>query len=272
MALSRIQQCFKKLGEGNRKALIPYIVAGDPQANITVAVMHALVDAGADILEIGVPFSDPMAEGPTIQLAHERALEHNTSIHDVFAAVSEFRQKDGETPVVLMGYANPVVVTGYERFAQLASDAGVDGLLTVDMPPEEAGELNAALSAKAIDIIYLIAPTTTPERMKHICANATGYVYYVSLKGVTGASNIDIDSVREKVSEIRQYTDLPVSVGFGIKDNESAKAVGQVADGVVVGSALVNNMAELGEGGIDDIAQYAKQAAQLIANMRKAID
>jgi tryptophan synthase alpha chain len=272
MALSRIQQCFKNLTENNRKALIPYIVAGDPQANVTVAVMHALVDAGADILEIGVPFSDPMAEGPTIQLAHERALEHNTSIHDVFTAVREFRRQDSNTPIVLMGYANPVVVTGYERFAQLASDAGVDGLLTVDMPPEEAEELSAALSAKAIDIIYLIAPTTTPERMKNICANATGYVYYVSLKGVTGASNIDIDSVRDKVSEIRQHTDLPVSVGFGIKDNESAKAVSQVADGVVVGSALVNNMAELGEGGIDDIDQYAKQAVQLIASMRTAID
>ena len=270
--MSRIQHCFKTLSEGNRKALIPYIVAGDPQANVTVTVMHALVDAGADILEIGVPFSDPMAEGPTIQQAHERALDHDTSIHDVFAAVSEFRQKDDDTPVVLMGYANPVVVTGYERFAQLASDSGVDGLLTVDMPPEEAGELNVALSAKSIDIIYLIAPTTTPERMKNICANATGYVYYVSLKGVTGASNIDIDSVREKVSEIRQYTDLPVSVGFGIKDNESAKAVSQVADGVVVGSALVNNMAELGKNGITDIDQYAKQAVQLIANMRKAID
>jgi tryptophan synthase alpha chain len=272
MALSRIQQCFKKLSESSRKALIPYIVGGDPQPDVTVPMMHALVEAGADILEIGVPFSDPMAEGPTIQLAHERALEYNTSIHDVFAAVSEFRQTDNDTPIVLMGYANPVVVTGYERFAQLASDAGVDGLLTVDMPPEEAGDLSAALTAKSIDIIYLIAPTTTPDRMKNICANATGYVYYVSLKGVTGASNIDIDSVSTKVGEIRQYTDLPVAVGFGIKDSESAKAVSQVADGVVVGSALVNNMAELGNGGINDTAQYAKQAVQLIAEMRTAID
>ena len=270
--MSRIQQCFSRLAAANRKALIPYIVAGDPQPNVTVATMHALVDAGADVLELGVPFSDPMAEGQIIQLAHERALANNTSIHDVLAAVAEFRQTDESTPVVLMGYANPVEVTGYRRFAELASEAGVDGLLTVDLPPEEATELNAELAAKGIDIIYLIAPTTTPERMQRICDNATGYVYYVSLKGVTGASHIDIESVQQKVAEIRQYTTLPVSVGFGIKDEASAAAISQVADGVVVGSALVDTMATIAADGIDNVADYAETAVALIAKMRAAID
>ena len=266
--MSRIKACFSALNVSGKKALIPYIVGGDPHPETSVAQMHALVAAGADIIELGVPFSDPMAEGPVIQLAHERALLHNTSLIDILDMVRNFRLKDNVTPVILMGYLNPVEVMGYKVFAEKAAIAGVDGVLTVDLPPEEADELKSALSASDIDTIFLIAPTTEADRVKKICKAATGYLYYVSLKGVTGASHLDVDSVLEKVTEIRESTDLPVSVGFGIKDDQSAKAVAQIADGVVVGSALVKSYALQAQEKDWD----ASLAPALIQSMRSAMD
>lgn len=263
--MSRIAARFSELQQQQRKALIPYLVAGDPEPGVTVAAMHALVSAGADILELGVPFSDPMAEGPVIQLAHERALEHGTSLRDTLAMVAEFRQRDSATPVVLMGYANPVEAMGYEAFADAAAVAGVDALLTVDLPPEEGEKATAMLAARGIDTILLLAPTTTEERIKHLCQHASGYLYYVSLKGVTGASHLDVDSVREKMEIIRRYTDLPVAVGFGIKDGASASAIAPLCDGVVVGSALVNALALSPEGG-------EGRMAELLATIRVAMD
>jgi tryptophan synthase alpha chain len=255
---------MQQLKATNRKALIPYIVAGDPDAVTTLAALQAMVKAGADILEIGVPFSDPMAEGPTIQKGHERALESGMSLRKVLALVQTFRKTDDKTPIVLMGYANPIERMGYAAFADAASAAGVDGLLTVDIPPEEAHELNAELKRVGIDNIFLLAPTTTDARAKQICELATGYLYYVSLKGVTGAGNLDTAEVRQKLAQFRSYTSLPLCVGFGIKDAESARAVSETADGVVVGSVLVNAMAESG-------AQSAPAVAAIITNIRQAI-
>ena len=267
--MSRIPACIEALKAQGRKALIPYIVAGDPSPEFTVPLLHSLVEQGADIIELGIPFSDPMAEGPVIQLAHERALEFNTSLSDALAMVETFRQTNQQTPIVLMGYANPVVRMGFEKFASAAADAGVDGLLTVDMPPEEAGELNAALKAVSIDSIFLIAPTTTEARIKSIAESATGYLYYVSLKGVTGAGHLDVDSVRDKLQLIKSITDLPITVGFGIKDAASAEAIAKLAEGVVVGSALVQRVADLADkDGLNAIAP----AVQLIADMRRAMD
>jgi tryptophan synthase alpha chain len=268
--VSRITGCLEALRSEGRKALIPYIVAGDPSPEFTIPMLNALVEQGADILEIGIPFSDPMAEGPVIQLAHERALEHNIGLVDILKLVKEFRQHNTTTPIVLMGYANPVFHMGYEVFAAAAADAGVDGLLTVDLPPEEAKPLNDALKKVAIDSIFLIAPTTTKERIKSIAALATGYLYYVSLKGVTGAGNLDIDSVSQKMTEIKSITDLPVTVGFGIKDAASATAVSKLADGVVVGSVIVNKVLELSAD--NDAATTINKAVQLIGEMRQSMD
>ena len=267
--MSRITACMQALQQQGRKALIPYIVAGDPEPGFTVGMMHQLVKSGADIIELGVPFSDPMAEGPVIQLAHERALEHHVSLTNILAMVSEFRQQDQDTPVVLMGYANPVMKMGFDNFANAAKAAGVDGLLTVDLPPEEADELNGALKQVEIDSIFLIAPTTTEQRIQSIANLATGYLYYVSLKGVTGAGHLDIDSVKEKLAQIKAITDLPVAVGFGIKDNDSAASISQIAEGVVVGSALVNKVIEVSSAGEDNVAEIS---AGLIDGMRKAMD
>ncbi|HEX5277203.1 MAG TPA: tryptophan synthase subunit alpha, partial [Fluviicoccus sp.] len=243
--MSRIKACFAALKQQNRKALIPYITAGDPHPDHTVGQLHALVEGGADILELGIPFSDPMADGPTITKAHERALVHHTSLKRVLAMVSEFRRKDDKTPVVLMGYLNPLEIMGYDAFAKAAAAAGVDGVLTVDLPPEESEILTASLKQNGLDPIFLLAPTTTPERIRHITAAASGYVYYVSLKGVTGSNTLDIDEVAGRIAAIRQASDLPIGVGFGIKDAETAAAVARHADGVVVGSALVSRIAEL---------------------------
>jgi len=266
--MSRLQSCFVELKKTGKKALIPYIVGGDPQKDSTVPQMHAMVAAGADVIELGVPFSDPMAEGPVIQLAHERALEHYTSLSDILAMVTEFRQKDSNTPVVLMGYLNPVEVMGYALFAERAEAAGVDAVLTVDLPPEESAGLKAELVGKGIDSIFLIAPTTTEARIKKICDSASGYIYYVSLKGVTGASHLDVTEVSEKLALIRQHSSLPLSVGFGIKDAESAKAIGAMADGVVVGSALVNAYLE----GSRKPDWNAAQPPALIQSIRAALD
>jgi tryptophan synthase alpha chain len=266
--MSRISQRFKQLEEKNRVALIPFVTAGDPAPEVTVPLMHAMVEAGADIIELGVPFSDPMADGPVIQRASERALEHGVSLRDVLGMVSQFREKDADTPVVLMGYLNPVEVMGYETFALAAQEAGVDGLLTVDLPPEEADELLAAIKPRDIDPIFLLAPTSSDERMQRICDAASGFVYYVSVKGITGASHLAIGEVAAKTAQIRKHTTLPVGVGFGINSAEKAQAVAQVGDAVIVGSVLVKRMEELS----DRPEEIAPAIAQILSAMRQAIN
>lgn len=269
--MSRIAGCFQQLAEQGRTALIPYVVAGDPGLDVTVALMHALVESGADIVEVGVPFSDPMAEGPVIQLAHERALANGATLAAVLDIVRTFREQDDSTPVLLMGYANPVEKMGYATFADAAAAAGVDALLTVDIPPEEVGPVNEQLHRVGMDNILLVAPTTPAERVAKIVAQASGFIYYVSLKGVTGAGHLDAVEVASRLDLIRQHTDLPVGVGFGIKDAASAKAVAQVADGVVIGSALINAMAGVIEKGGDSGTAVAA-AAQLLGQIRQGID
>ncbi len=266
--MGRITDRFEKLKREGRQALIPYVTAGDPEPAITVPLMHAMVAAGADIIELGVPFSDPMADGPVIQRAAERALEHGTRLRDVLAMVATFRQQDRDTPVVLMGYLNPVEAMGYEAFAKAASEAGVDGVLSVDLPPEEAHDLLEALRGHGVDPIFLLAPTTDDARIEKICAVASGYLYYVSLKGVTGAGGLDVQSVADKLAQIRRHTALPVGVGFGIKDADSARAVAAVADAVVVGSALVKKI-EQNAGQSDKIT---REITDVLARMRAAMD
>jgi len=266
--MSRIETMFAQLKADGRKALIPFVTAGDPTPATTVPLMHELVKAGASLLELGVPFSDPMADGPVIQLACERALKHGTGLRDVLAMVAEFRQQDQTTPVVLMGYLNPVEVMGYEAFATAAAEAGVDGVLTVDLPPEEGAELSKAFKAVGLDPIYLLAPTTSLVRAQRICAQASGFVYYVSLKGVTGSASLDVAAVAERLEQIRGVSDLPLGVGFGISDAPMAAKMAAIADGVVVGSALVRRIAD----NQDDPARLLSQAAELIAGMRKAMD
>jgi tryptophan synthase alpha chain len=266
--VSRIQKRFAELRERGRKALIPFITAGDPRGEDTLPLMQTLVDNGADIIELGVPFSDPMADGPVIQRASERALEHHTSLRDVLDMVRAFRETDSDTPVVLMGYLNPIEVMGYQAFAEAAAAAGVDGVLTVDIPPEEGGDFLRVLREQGIDPIYLLAPTSTPERIRQLTAAASGFVYYVSLKGVTGAGNLDIASVAERVADIRATTDLPVGVGFGIKDADTARAMGGIADAVVVGSAIVS----LVERNADDPAAIRSAVGALVAALRGALD
>jgi len=263
--MSRIQNTFSRLSSVGRKALIPYITAGDPNPAVTVGLMHALVAGGADIIELGVPFTDPSADGPVIQRAAERALAHGVSLRDVIAMVAEFRKTDADTPVVLMGYANPVEAMGYEAFGAAAQEAGIDGLLTVDLPPEEAIERVAVLKRFSIAPIFLLAPTTPPARAKAVATLAEGYVYYVSLKGVTGAANLDVDSVAAKLSELRQYISLPIGVGFGIRDAASASAVAAVADAVVIGSRIVQEV-EQGEAGL------AGRLNAFVSGIRSAMD
>lgn len=266
--MSRIAEHLQAMRREGRKALIPFITAGDPQPSVTVPVMHALVDGGADIIELGVPFSDPMADGPVIQHASERALLHHVGLRDVLAMVSEFRKRNTTTPVVLMGYLNPVEVMGYEAFASAAAEAGVDGVLTVDMPPEEAQELTRALSGHGLDPIFLLAPTTSEARIARICEQASGFVYYVSVKGITGAGNLDTAEVASRVEAIRAKTDLPVGVGFGIKDGDSAARVAAVADAVIVGSALVSRFEALQH----EVEKIPAAAAEFIAELRRAMD
>lgn len=269
--MSRITTCLQQLASQRKKALVPYIVCGDPAPDVTLPLMQALVEAGANIIELGVPFSDPMAEGPVIQKAHERSLKHNTSLHDVLGVVKKFRETNNVTPIVLMGYANPVERMGYAAFADQASAAGVDGLLTVDMPPEEAAPLNKELKRAGIDNIFLLAPTTTADRAKQICDLATGYLYYVSLKGVTGAGHLDTVEVEEKLAGFRRLTKLPVCVGFGIKDAASAQQVSRVADGVVVGSVLVEKLASLQ---LSQAPSFCMTDAleNILRDMRRAMD
>ena len=266
--MSRLETVFRELRTQGRKALIPYITAGDPHPRHTVKLMHALVEGGADVIELGVPFSDPMADGPVIQLACERALAHHTSLWQVLDMVAAFRRKDARTPVVLMGYLNPIETRGLEAFARKARVCGVDGVLVVDLAVEEAPEFAPALRAQGLDCIFLLAPTSPPARIEAVARLASGYLYYVSLKGVTGAASLDIRSVRDKLAEIRRHTRLPVAVGFGVRDAATAARVGRIADAVVVGSALV---AEIG--------RYAQRPAVLpqtlrrrLARLRRALD
>ncbi len=266
--MSRLATTFARLQTEGRKALIPFITAGDPDPVTTVPLLHSLVRGGADILELGVPFSDPMADGPVIQRAHERALVHRVSLRQVLAMVQTFRQDDSMTPVVLMGYLNPLEVMGYEVFAAAAAAAGVDGLITVDLPPEEATPLVIALTNQGIDPIFLVAPTSPAARMAAIGKVAGGFVYYVSLKGVTGAATLDLAEVASRVAELRRYTPLPVGVGFGIRDAASAAAIATVADGVVVGSAVVSRVeqyASRGEAVIPPVQAF-------LAELRQALD
>jgi len=266
--MSRISGHLKDLADRNRVALVPFVTAGDPNPDMTVPLMHGMVDAGADMIELGVPFSDPMADGPVIQRASERALQHHTSLHKVLDMVGEFREKDPVTPVILMGYLNPVEAMGYENFAREAAAAGVDGLLTVDLPPEEADDLLRALKDKALDPIFLIAPTSTDKRIERICETASGYVYYVSVKGITGSADLAIDEVTRRVEAIRKLTGLPVGVGFGIKDPQSAQAIGRIGDAVIVGSALIRRIEER----LETPESIVPAVAELLAGMRNAMD
>ena len=266
--MNRITHRFQELRRDGRKALIPYITAGDPRPELTVPMLHALVAAGADIIELGVPFSDPMADGPVIQKACERALAQGMTPRRVLELVREFRQIDAQTPLVLMGYLNPIERMGHAAFVAAARDAGVDGVLTVDLPPEEAAEPIELMNAAGIAPIFLVAPTSSVERIRRTAQLAQGYLYYVSLKGVTGSAALNVAEVAEKLATIRACTDLPLGVGFGIKDPPTAAAVARIADAVVVGSALVARMHELA----DDPARMRREVAAQIAAMRQAMD
>ena len=267
--MSRISQYLNQVKASGKKALVAYVVNGDPFPQATLPTLHAMVEQGVDVIELGVPFSDPMAEGPVIQKGHERALEHGTSLKDTLALVKQFRASNNTTPVVLMGYANPVERFGYAEFAKAAAEAGVDGLLTVDLPPEEVTLLKQELDARGLDNIFLLAPTTRLERAKKIAAFASGFLYYVSLKGVTGAGHLDVDAVKSKLAEFGQLTALPVCVGFGIKDPQTAKAIAALADGVVIGSVLVDKMGAMADQSADEIAAAV---GDTVSGIRAAID
>lgn len=266
--MSRISRCLAALQKDNKKALIPYITAGDPSAAVSLELMHGLVSAGADIIELGVPFSDPMADGPVIQRAAERALLHHFSLRQVLQLVKQFRQRDSITPVVLMGYLNPLEIIGIEVFCDAANDAGVDGVLTVDMPPEEAQEWVAALVKHSIDPIFLIAPTTDDSRISLISESCRGYLYYVAVKGITGAGNLDVKQVTNKLEQIRKITSLPIGVGFGIKDGPSAAAIAAIADAVVVGSAVIQRV----EQHLVEPEKIVSEVSTFISSLRMAMD
>lgn len=240
--MSRIEQTFQALKAQNKTGLVTFITAGDPGPELTVPLMHALVEGGADVLELGVPFSDPMAEGPVIQRACERALVHGIGLKHVFAFVREFRQTNQTTPVVLMGYANPIERIGQQEFIRCAKEAGADGAIVVDYPPEECAEFADAMRDNGLDLIFLLAPTSTTERVKQVARHGGGFSYYVSLKGVTGSGAIDTEDVARRVSAIREHVQLPIGVGFGIRDAATAKAVARVADAVVIGSRIIQEI------------------------------
>ncbi len=264
--MSRIQAKFEALRAARKKALIPYITAGDPSPALTVPLLHALASAGCDILEIGVPFSDPMADGPAIQRASERALKLGVGLGDVLGMVRQFRKKDATTPIVLMGYANPIEAMGTEKFVADAAAAGVDGVLVVDYPPEECAEFAKLCAKNGIDQIFLLAPTSTDARIKEVARVGSGYLYYVSLKGVTGAGNIDLSAVAAHLPKIREASSLPIGVGFGIRDAASAKAISAVADAVVIGSRIIEEIEAAG-------AEHAvARVENLIRPIRAALD
>jgi tryptophan synthase alpha chain len=266
--MSRLKTRFDELAKIGRKALIPFITAGDPNPEFTVPMMHAMVEAGADVIELGVPFSDPMADGPVIQRASERALEHHIGLRTVLSFVTEFRKTDQQTPIVLMGYLNPIEIMGYEDFANAAQRAEVDGVLTVDLPPEEAEECVELLKARDIDQIFLLAPNSSAERIRKMDAVGSGYLYYVSIKGVTGAGHLDTNDVENKLLEIRENTTLPVGVGFGVKNADTAKTIANIADGVVVGSAFISKI----EQNLNNPEKAKTEIIELIKSMRLAMD
>lgn len=266
--MSRLAEKFAELKASGRKALIPFITAGDPNPAFTVSMLHDMVKAGADIIELGVPFSDPMADGPVIQRASERALAHHVGLRKTLAMAMEFRKTNQTTPLVLMGYLNPIEIMGYEAFANAAQRADVDGVLTVDLPPEESDECVAMLRERGIDQIFLLAPNTTAERVQKMNEVGSGYLYYVSLKGVTGAGHLDTRDVEEKLTLIRENTALPVGVGFGVKDAETASVIAGIADGVVIGSALISKI----EANLDDPQRARAEIIELLASIRHAID
>jgi len=266
--VSRLAATFEQLSKAGRKALIPFVSAGDPRPDFTLPLMHAMVEAGADVIELGVPFSDPMADGPVIQRASERALEHKMSLRRTLAIATEFRKTNQQTPVVLMGYVNPIEAMGYEGFANAAQRAEIDGVLTVDLPPEEADECIALLKARDIDPIFLLAPNSSDDRIRKMDAAGSGYIYYVSLKGVTGAGHLDVGDVETKLNQIRANTHLPVAIGFGVKDAQTAKTVANLGDGVVIGSALISKI----EANLDDPERAKKEIVELLTAMRQAMD
>ncbi|MBC3916368.1 tryptophan synthase subunit alpha [Undibacterium sp. CY18W] len=240
--MSRIQNTMAALAASNKKGLIPFITAGDPAPELTVPLMHALVEGGADIIELGVPFSDPMADGPVIQRASERALQFGVGLRDVLQFVREFRQSNQKTPVVLMGYANPIERMGQDTFIARAAEAGVDGVLVVDYPPEECEEFASKMQQQGMDTIFLLAPTSTDERIAQVGKIASGYVYYVSLKGVTGSGALDLDAVAAMIPRIKKHVTVPVGVGFGIRDGVTARAISTVSDAVVIGSRIIQEL------------------------------
>lgn len=264
--MSRIDSVFQALERQQRRALIPFITAGDPNSELTVPLMHALVEGGADIIELGVPFSDPMADGPTIQRASERALAKGMSLRKVFSLVASFRRDDSATPVVLMGYANPIEAMGLNEFVRMAAEAGVDGVLVVDYPPEECREFSAAVKSAGLDPIFLLAPTSAPERFDEVAAAGSGYIYYVSLKGVTGSAAMDLTEVAERIPKIRERVGLPVGVGFGIRDAQTAARVAEVADAVVIGSRIIEEI----ESSPPDEVIY--RVTQFVRGVREALD
>jgi tryptophan synthase alpha chain len=264
---NRIDSRFAQLAASDRSALIPFITVGDPHPDWTLAIMQALVHAGADMLELGVPFSDPTADGPVIQQSSERAIEKGVSVQTVLDTVRSFRESDQGTPVILMGYTNPVERFGYDEFIEAAADAGVDGVLMVDCPPEESESLSRSLGSHGIHQIFLVAPTTTPERRKMIAEISGGYIYYVSFKGITGADRLDQAGLAEPVTELKAMSDVPVAVGFGIKDAVSASAVAGFSDGVVIGSALVSTLQEA-----ESADDAARRANAFLAPIREAMD
>ena len=264
--MSRIQARFDAMRKAKRKALIPYITAGDPSPALTVPLLRALVEAGADILELGVPFSDPMADGPVIQRSGERALRHGVGLGDVLAMVREFRTLDGDTPIVLMGYANPVEAMGVERFVAGAKGAGVDGVIVVDYPPEECAQFATLAKQHGIDPVFLLAPTSTERRIREVAHVGSGYLYYVSLKGVTGAAHLDLADVAARIPKIRDATRLPIGVGFGIRDPESARRIAETADAVVIGSRIIQEIEAAGP------EQAVSRVKELVRPIRAALD
>ena len=264
--MSRIQSYFKSLKESNKKALIPFITAGDPHPSETVKLMHALVTSGADMIEVGIPFSDPIADGPVIQRASERALKNSVGITSTIKLAAEFRKENKDTPVILMGYANPIEAIGIDNFIDLINDAGVDGVITVDYPPEESSVFVSKLRKYDIDSIFLLSPTTDDDRIKLIVDQASGFLYYVSLKGVTGSANIDIQQVADRVKNIQKHTDLPIAVGFGVRDAKTANEVALVSDAVVIGSRIVREIEDA------DPDNLIPKINSLMTEIKSAID
>lgn len=264
--VNRLSKVFSGLANKSRKALIPFITAGDPNPGVTVQLMHQLVKSGSDIIELGIPFSDPMADGPTIQRSSERALKYHVSLNDVLDMVAEFRKTDTHTPVVLMGYANPVEAMGHEAFAAKANQCGVDGILIVDYPPEESEGWVQCLETYHIDAIFLLSPTTPQARVEQVAKLAKGYVYYVSLKGVTGAAHLDLQNVKSMLNRLREHVSIPIGVGFGIRDGATAKAVADLADAVVVGSRIIEEIEKSTE------SELLENVGNLVTTLRVAID